>query len=51
MSGIQCGIQYFTPGTLLGLRVLQHFWLKIVRFFWSKYLNQFSINIIHKDLI
>ena len=31
------------PGSYFGLRVSKHFWIKFFWFFWSKYLNKFSI--------
>ena len=33
------------PGSYFDLRVLKHFWIKLVWFFWSKCLNKFSIKI------
>ena len=46
------GIKTFCPPeTYVGPRVLKHFWIKNFLIFWSKYLNQFSIKIIHKHLM
>ena len=44
-------LKQFPPGTYFGMRVLKHFKHKNYLFFWSKYLNQFSIKLEFKTFI